>query len=294
MRRALLAPQFHRLLSCDLSQIEARIIAWLAKQNDLLHTFATKGDPYCDFASLVYDRKITKDDKVERFVGKTAVLSLGYGAGAAKFREMLRVQGHHNIPEEEAERIVSLYRAQNGNIVKFWHHCADAVYRMQGHNNTTMRNGLLLVSNETIRLPNGLSLQYPCLHRTEGVVTEGYGASVVYAGRPAAIAEYTAARLTGDPVNYSIGWVKLYGGKLAENITQALAALLVRQYMAEAAIVGLQVAFQVHDEIIVVSREDRVDHDAEVLTRIMSTPPSWAPDLPVACELGVAVNYGDT
>ena len=87
LRKALRAPKGKVVVAVDTSQIEARINAMLSGQKDLVDAFREGRDVYCEFATVIYGRQITKADKVERFVGKTAVLSLGYGSGAAAFPE---------------------------------------------------------------------------------------------------------------------------------------------------------------------------------------------------------------
>jgi DNA polymerase len=90
-----------------------------------------------------------------------------------------------------------------------------------------------------------------------------------------------------------VPWVRIYGGKVTENLIQALAAIVIREQMAA---IGqyYHVAFQVHDEIIITAPDSKAAQAEAKLVEIMSTPPKWAPGLPVACESGVAKNYGDT
>lgn len=276
LRRALRAPKGQVLVASDSSQIEARLVAYVAGQEDLVEAFRDKRDPYCEFASEVYGRPITKADKIERFVGKTAILSLGYGAGAAKFKEMLRIQNGIVIEQEEAEQIVRLYRQKNHKIVSFWRRCDHALGVMLSggefpiHSTADVRSG-------RIYLPNGMYIHYPMLRST----TNGYE----YIRRSS---EYRKVAKGVDA-----DWTNIYGGKVTENIVQALAALVIREQMSAVGLV-YPLAFQVHDEIIVTAYEDRAQYAQDVLMRIMSTPPKWAPDLPVACEAGFAENYGDT
>jgi DNA polymerase len=91
----------------------------------------------------------------------------------------------------------------------------------------------------------------------------------------------------------AISWTKIYGGKVTENLIQALARIVVAEQMAK---IGqhYHVAFQVHDEIIITAPAEEATHAQQLLEGIMSTPPVWCPDLPVACESGVATTYGDT
>ena len=274
LRRALRAPKGKQLVACDSSQIEARLVAYVAGQEDLVQAFRDKRDVYCEFASEVYGRTITKADKIERFVGKTAVLSLGYGAGAVKFREMLRIQNGIVIDEEEAARIVRLYRQRNHNIVSFWRKCNHALGALLSGGEYVIHN-TAQCRTARIYLPNGMYIHYPMLRSSQS----GYE----YIRR---VSEYRKAQKGVDA-----DWANIYGGKVTENIVQALAALVIREQMAA---IGqhYHVAFQVHDEIIIASSNPELAQDR--LIKVMSTPPKWAPDLPVACEAGFAENYGDT
>ena len=282
IRRALKAPEGHLLISCDSSQIEARTVAWVAGQDDLVQAFREGRDVYSEFASDVYGRTITKADKKERFVGKTAVLSLGYGAGAVKFRDMLRVQGKVVIESSEAEHIVRLYRQKNWKIVQFWQKCGNALRGML-YGDSNELHPQVRYDKDGILLPNGFRIQYPALRETS--------LGFEYISDARTYQKAVRARMTGDTDDTS--WTKIYGGKMTENIVQALAAIVIREQMATAG-QHFKVAFQVHDEIIVCVPEDNALADQVKLEALMSTPPKWAPDLPVACESGVAANYGDT
>ena len=287
IRRALKAPEGHMLISCDSSQIEARTVAWVAGQDDLVEAFAQKRDIYSEFASEVYGRTVTKADKVERFVGKTCVLGLGYGMGAEKFRRTLEIgQGGISVKIElgEAERIVRLYRQKNWKIVQFWQKCGNALKDML-YGGSNELHPQVHYDPKGIRLPNGFYIQYPALRET----ANGF----MYISDARTYQKALKDRvLTGAPPD-DIAWTKVYGGKVTENIVQALAALVIREQMAA---VGqhFKVAFQVHDEIIIAVPEDNALADQAKLEALMSTAPKWAPDLPVACESGVAANYGDT
>ena len=287
IRRALKAPEGHMLISCDSSQIEARTVAWVAGQDDLVQAFRDKRDVYSEFASEVYGRTITKADKVERFVGKTCVLGLGYGMGAEKFRRTLEIgQGGINviIDINEAERIVRLYRQKNWKIVQFWQKCGNALKDML-YGGSNELHPQVRYDKHGIILPNGFRLQYPALRET----ANGF----MYISDARTYQKALKDRvLTGAPPD-DIAWTRIYGGKVTENIVQALAAIVIREQMAEAG-KHFKVAFQVHDEIIVSVPEDNALADQAKLEALMSTAPKWAPDLPVACESGVAANYGDT
>ena len=286
IRRALKAPDGYTLISSDSSQIEARMVAWVAGQTDLLDAFAEGRDVYSEFASEVYGRTITKNDKVERFVGKTCILGLGYGMGAEKFRRTLEVgQGGISVSIElnEAERIVRLYRQKNWKIVQLWQRCGSALTGMtQG--GTGNIHDLIPYDSSGITLPNKFQIKYPALRQTSN------GFEYIADARTYRKA-VTDRVLMGQADDLS--WTRIYGGKVTENLVQALAAIVIREQMTA---IGqhYHVAFQVHDEIIISTRDSDVDNAEQHLVRIMSTPPIWATDLPIACESGKAKNYGDT
>ena len=124
LKNAVIAPEGYVILNCDSSQIEARVLAWLAGQTDVVEAFSNKRDVYCEFATKVYKRPITKADPVERFVGKTCILGLGYGTGWKKLQHTLKVSPPGAIVSDAmCQDIVSLYRSENDKIVLFWKEC---------------------------------------------------------------------------------------------------------------------------------------------------------------------------
>jgi DNA polymerase len=286
IRRALKAPAGQVIVACDSAQIEARMVAWVAEQQDLLEAFAQKRDVYSEFATEVYGRTITKADKVERFVGKTCILGLGYGMGAEKFRRTLEIgQGGVSvkITLEEAERIVRLYRQKNFKIVQLWNKCGQALNGILNRVSGEIARGIIY-DEQGIRLPNKLYIRYPAL-RANGTNFEYIADARQYRK---AVQDRVISGHTSD-----ISWTKIYGGKVTENLIQALARIVVAEQMAK---IGqhYHVAFQVHDEIIITAPEAEATNAQQLLEAVMSTAPRWCPDLPVACESGVAKNYGDT
>jgi DNA polymerase len=283
IRKALTLPDGYEFIACDSSQIEARTVAWLAGQDDLIQSFAEGRDVYCVFASYIYNKPVTKDDGKERFVGKTGILSLGYGAGFAKFKEMLRIQAKITIDEYEAERVVRLYRQKYWKIVQLWRMCDHMLADMVAGRSGILCD-LLPYDSSGITLPNGLKITYPGLRRKDS----GY----VYVNNP-----YTYRKLIRDRIAGSSGddiaWTNIYGGKVVENIVQALAGIIVRDQMVRINLAGYFVAFQVHDENVCVVPSAVADEAEAEIIQIMSTPPEWATGLPIACEAGRANNYGD-
>ena len=132
LRTAVMAPEGQQLYVVDLSNIEARMLAWLAKEADLLDAFAAGRDVYSEFASQIYGRPVTKADKLERYVGKTAILGLGYGMGPDKFRDTLKNGSPSvDVGESTAISIVAQYRAMYPNIPKLWNACKQALFTMR-------------------------------------------------------------------------------------------------------------------------------------------------------------------
>jgi DNA polymerase len=280
IRRALRAPKGYEIIACDSSQIEARIVAWLAGQDDLVEAFREGRDIYSEFATDVYGRLITKSDTRERFLGKTCILGLGYGMGAAKLQRTLK-QGMGGVSVEveleEAERIVRLYRQKYHRIPVLWRQCDNALRDIVAAREGTIGD-VVSYDPKGIRLPNGLYIHYPELRPA----TNGYE----YISERRELAKFRK----GEVATFD----NIYGGKVSENLVQGLAAQIIREQMVKAVQEKMRVILQVHDEIVVCVPAEQGEWAEARLIEIMSTPPKWAAGLPVACEAGRADNYGDT
>lgn len=270
LKNAIVPPDDHVIINCDSSQIEARVLAWWAGQQDLVDAFANKRDVYCEFASKVYKRIISKGDPVERFVGKTCILGLGYGTGAEKLRHTLKTQPPGaDLPLDECKSIVSLYRSTNTDITELWRECDLALEAMMGGVSrpfTLGKHGCVVVNKDGIRLPNGLYIRYNKLRLDEN------GKKI-----------YTSRR--GD--------VGIWGGAVVENVVQALARIIVGEQMVQLANIGLRPVLTVHDAAVCVVPEKDAADAVEVLKAVMSTPPDWCASLPVACEAKFGQSYGE-
>lgn len=291
IRRSLKAPKGHMIVTCDSAQIEARMVAYIAGQDDLVRAFREGRDVYSEFASEVYGYPVTKADKIERFVGKTCILGLGYQVGAAKLRDTLkRGQGDISVDLtlEEAQRIVAVYRQKNYKIVQFWGAAGYALSAMMAGRSGQLGN-LLPYSPKGILLPNKMLIRYPNL--------SAEGSQKLYISDERMYRRHVKARLEGRSSGGSDdlvpGQTRIYGGKVTENVTQALARIVIAQQMLALRTAGLHIAFQVHDENVAVVPTPRLKQDMGTMLRLMSTPPAWAPDLPVAAEIGYGANYGD-
>jgi|TARA_B110000977_G_scaffold59838_2_gene81312 DNA polymerase len=275
LRAALTAPKGQLIVACDSSQIEARMVAYLAEQNDLLQSFRDANDVYSEFATDVYGKPVSKANKLERHVGKTAILGLGYGMGAPKFQASLK-SGFPSVTvdEGEAKRVVDLYRNKNHNIVSLWNRCNHVIKGIAAGGSGQVCS-ILDYDADGIRMPNGLYIRYPALRRGE----DGF--------------EYiNTARAYKNMHMDNVSWTKIYGGKVVENITQAVARIVVAEQMVA---IGQRyhVALQVHDEVVCVVDEDKAEEARDFMVDVMSTPPTWASDLPVACEADIGANYGE-
>lgn len=274
LKKAIVPPEGYVVINSDSSQIEARVLAWLAGQEDVVQQFANRKDVYSIFASSVYGRTITKANEAERFVGKTCVLGLGYGTGALKLQHTLATSQPISVKldEDECKRIVSVYRSTNYKIVELWGASDSMLSSMLNGN---IRNaiplgehGCLWFDEDGIRLPNNLYIRYPKLRRE----TLDGKSKVVYDSRK--------------------GLVSLWGGAVVENVVQALARIIVGEQMVKIN-EFYRPALTVHDAVVLVVPEDEQDAAVKCLTEIMSCAPDWAPGLPVACEAKVGATYGD-
>ena len=215
------------------------------------------------------------------------ILGLGYGMGAAKLQRTLELGSGGisvKIDEPEAQRIVRLYRQENWKIAKLWQECGN-VLRMMHEGHDGMLAGKLPFTPQGFTLPNTMRLGYNLL-QPDG--QSGFK----YVADARSYRKAVANRVTGGEGGNE--WTKIYGGKVTENLVQALAAIVIREQMVALRLLGYDAAFQVHDEIVVVAPESMAEVYEAKIIEVMSTPPKWAPDLPVACESGMAANYGDT
>jgi DNA polymerase len=152
------------MIDSDSSQIEARTLAWLAGQDDLVKAFEEGEDVYKIMATAIYGKRIEAITKDERFVGKTTILGAGYGMGATKFQAQLKNFGVE-VEIEEAQRIINTYRNTYPKITQLWKDAGTALKAILQKQHTTLgRDGVLQIEGEDgVRLPNGLYIRYPNL-----------------------------------------------------------------------------------------------------------------------------------
>jgi len=273
IKHAILAPEGYRLIDSDSSQIEARTLAWLAEQNDLVEAFENGQDVYKIMASAIYSKAEEDISKSERFVGKTTILGAGYGMGAIKFKAQLKTFGV-DIEEEESKRIIDTYRNTYPQIVELWKEGALALKAIMNDQTVKLgRLGVLVVDGKRgIKLPNGLHLRYPDLRIQE---TDGKQELV-----------YTTRRGKANVPT------RIYGGKVIENVCQALARIIIGEQMLMIA-KNYKVAMTVHDAVMCVVPSDEVVRAQEYVELCMRLRPKWAQELPLNCESGFGFTYGD-
>ena len=268
LRKAIKAPAGHMLVACDSAQIEARIVGWLGGETELIESFRKGVDVYSAFASKIYNRPITKEDTNERFVGKTGILGLGFGVGALKFQATLKIgQGGISVdmPQRQAQHVVDLYRTEHEGIVNLWKQAETGLkWVIDCANGQFGRNSLISTNKEGFILPNSMMLRYPELR----------------------------VGVDGMEYNTRKGWTKIYGAKAVENVVQALARIIVFDQMMEIA-KKYRVVLTVHDEVVCCVPEAQVDECKAFMLQCMSTPPAWAPDLPMAAEAKFGASYGE-
>lgn len=267
LRKSIIAPPGHKIVVGDSSNIELRLVMALAGQTDAIDKIRNGVDLYCDFASDIYGRPITKADEEERFVGKQGMLSLQYMASAQRFKEMLRQKGR-NITDAEAEHIVQLYRRKHWRVRDLWRYCEETVIPAIARGDSMIPvdvNGWLLTTTNGFALPGELGVQYNGLSKTH----EGW--------------RYEDG---------TVGGSSIYGAKSVENGTQYGARQVV---MYQALLVGTRyrVVHSVHDELVCCVPEDQAEDCKKFMQECLSIAPKWAEGkLPVTGEVKMGDNYG--
>ncbi len=271
LREAVEAPEGYSLVVGDFSNIELRIVAYLSKDPGLVQAIEKGVDLYCDFASVFFGRRISKADQVERRFGKCAILGLGYGMGSTKFAKTVRLQTGQTLSEEDAKKAVELYRTRYAGVPRLWGHLDKAIQILQRRSmRVQLGNAPFTIADESIILPSGLVLRYPNLRQ----VREGRHTEWVY-----------------DVYNKrNLEQRKLYGGRLLENISQALAGELLK---SATEVMGDCVVGSCHDELLCVAKKGLERVTAAKLKRAMSIAPKWLPDMKLECEIGIGRNWNE-
>lgn len=284
LRQCIYAQEGELLGVADLAQIEARITLWLGAQISgpdgeearALKVMREGGDIYCWFGSKIYGYEVKKDT-FERQVAKSAVLGLGFGMGAVRFIEYCKQNNVRGIDERFADDIVKLFRSTFPGVRKFWGQCTKALNMMiDGAYDVALPfDGIALVRTGTdplfagsgIRLPSGFYIKYPDLLKdAEGEITYQQGKKRS----------------------------KLFGGKVCENIVQAVAGEITRAQLVEVN-QFYPVVMQTHDELVCIVPEDEeeVISFKAYIENVMTREITYMPGLPLGIEVKTAIRYGD-
>ena len=271
LKKAIIAPEGYIIIDADSSQIEARVLAWLAGQDDLVEAFSQGKDVYKIMASRIYNKPESEITKEERFVGKTTILGAGYGMGAVKFKAQLKTFGT-DVTEDEAKHIIEVYRQTYPYIVNLWREGQKSLEALSKGMTTSLgRSGVLAVAPDEkgIRLPSGLLMRYDQLVHMRD---EDNKLQFQYKTR--------------------YGWNKIYGGKVIENVCQALARCIIGEQMIEIS-KKYDVVLTVHDAVACIAKEEEAETAQKYVEKCMRWTPEWATGLPVNCESGFGKSYGD-
>ena len=272
IKKAIKAPPGHVVIDCDSAQIEARVLAWLAGQTDLVEAFERKEDVYKLMASKIYGVPTDQIDKQQRQVGKTVVLGAGYGVGHVKLQGFLKTQAGVEVTLDEAKRIIDTYRSSAYRIADLWKKASSALqFLISGQSFTVDTPGIVrVVPGKGLTLPSGLFIQYPDLRSVRNAETDKQ--EFVYTSK-------------GLPV-------RIYGGKIVENFTQAIARCVVAEQMLRIQ-KRYPVVLTVHDAAAIIAPKVEAVEAQAYGEECMSWVPKWATGLPLACESGMGESYGD-
>ena len=272
LKSAIKPPEGYVLIDSDSSQIEARTVAWMAGQTDLVEAFENGEDVYKIMASAIYGKEVADITKEERFVGKTTILGAGYGMGAEKFQGQLKVFGVE-VPLDECKRIITVYRQTYQKIPALWRQaqsCISAINTGNASEFGAVDAVKFDPSEKGFLLPSGLWQRYEGLEK----VTDPDGKEQY---------QYKTRK----------GMVKIYGGKVVENLCQAVARCVIAEQMIK---IGnkYKVVLTVHDAVACIAPKEQVDEALKYVEECMRWRPNWCKDLPLNCEAGYGENYGVT
>ena len=268
LKGAIVAPDGYVIVGADLSAIELRMGLAFAGQLDKMRLLGEGIDLYKDFASTVYNVPISEIDEGQRFMGKTSQLSLIYGTGSVKLRNQVKLMSGKDIGAEEAKRIVTLYRNEYTEVVDAWGQ-GDEVLECVLHNNAMYmgRNNLIAVHGaEGALLPSGLYMRYPDLRKDKVETTRGL-------------------RWEWSVMKNRRERDKLYGSKVFQGITQALARCIIAEAMLRIE-KEYRILLTIHDACYLLAREDEANDVLRFVIQQLRVPPVWMPDIPLDAEGG--------
>lgn len=271
LKTSIEAPEGFVIIDCDSAQIEARTLAWLAGQDDLVEAFENGEDVYKIMASAIYNKRAEEVTKEERFVGKTTILGAGYGMGASKFSAQLKTFGT-TIGEQESKHIIETYRKTYPKIVDLWKQsqkCLGAIVSSSASSFGAVDAVKFDAVEKGFLLPSGLWQRYDTLEK----IFDAEGKEQF---------QYKTRK----------GMVKIYGGKVVENICQAVARCVIAEQMLKIS-KRYKVVLTVHDAVACIAPQEEADEARAYVEACMRWRPDWAKTLPLNCESGMGRSYGD-
>jgi DNA polymerase family A len=284
LRDAIYCDDGYMLLTVDAKQIEARFTAEFCGQEDLVQAFRDGRDVYADFASTVFGREVTSANKIERFVGKTGILQLGYACGWLKFQHTVFILSAKTdtpiqLTDVQAIDVVEKYRGRFRRIKFTWKeldHILSILHSLPefGQGDGLVKKCVTFYKNLMVG-PTGLPIHFPDLRYVEE--DDGMGSWWFRDGR--------FQRRT-------------YGASLLETIAQhccrcivMMAAVRLRNSMAG---IGARLVHSAHDELVYRVPIQHIE-TAKIWANLeMNRPPAWMPNIPLACDIGVSTRYGET
>ncbi len=284
LRRSIMAPEGYLLAPVDLSQIECRLLNYLAGQEDVIENFRDGKDPYVGIASQFYGRAITKEDKEERGTGKQAELSCGFGCGDKKFKSTAAL-GIYGPPVyldlTEAKRMVDLYRSTHQAIcaksVGYWSQAGRNIARLAG--GEPMQWGPMVLKDKRVFGPGGTMLNYQTLEYH--VPDDDEKAKLPQFKHEG----YWRFRTRN-------GWTDLYHTKFVENVIQWLARIVMMQAMLRLKALGYRAVMRTHDELVMLIKQDgNEQHHLKVCLAEMKREPTWLPGIPLDAEGSLGERY---
>jgi|11BtaG_2_1085332.scaffolds.fasta_scaffold00391_5 DNA polymerase I-like protein with 3'-5' exonuclease and polymerase domains len=259
-----------KLIVVDLSQIEVRTLCWLAKDHEMMEEIKNTDDIYEAFAIRfgMWDEEkgiLKKEDPEKRHAVKAMVLGCGYGAGAKRFASM------SSITEEEAQKRVDTYRQKMRKIKSLWYEYSEDIKGSVSVTGGYDADGKRLHAKFTVDLPSGRVLDYGTLQTGGDPTNTQYTAKVPRHGK------YVP--------------VRLWGGLVAENASQALARDIFSDMLLRVDKAGYNIVMHVHDEMVVEADATEAEEVLHNVIKIMSEPPEWISDIPVAAEGSIQTRY---
>lgn len=281
IRGMVMASPGNTLVCADLSAIEARVVAWLAGEQKVLDAFTNKKDLYKVAASDIYGVKYEDVTKEQRSIGKVAVLALGYQGWVSAFNSMAGTYGVY-VEEDQAKEIIVNWRKGNPNIVSYWHQLEHAAI-------SAIRTGK---AYDVGAVKFGMRGKFLCCRLPNGRVLSYLDPKIIKIQTPYSKEKDGISFQGEDSVTKKFGKQLTYGGKLAENITQAMSRDILVEAMLKLRKAGLPIVFHVHDEAVCEIPEAKATPEfLKAFEQTLAITPSWAKGLPLGAEGWVGKRY---